>query len=265
MQMVGIKMDFDKEDRIISDFLQSLGPWCSHIIITGGYAPIIYKLYFSDHKVGNPPVGTRDIDSLIPRKIPQISRESIANFLRKSGFEQSFKDYLDPATESYKKTIEDVDVVVEFLTDDSVRNDKEKNVVIAGVVAQSLSYLKLSLENTLCFFTLSGEKGFVVSPDAWIFNKGLAFPKRVDKKKVYKDLYGIWYVGTQLGPLSDETLLRIKKLFAQEPSWFQTFKKNLLKWQQEAAPSDWLTLERQDKFGTLRKMDFELLLEKIVT
>ena len=99
--------------------------------------------------------------------------------------------------------------------------------MIAGVVAQSLSYLKLSLENALPFFTLSGEKGFVVSPEAWIFNKGLAFPKRMDKKKIYKDLYGIWYVGTQLGNLSDQAIERLKQLFLQESAWFQTFKKNL--------------------------------------
>lgn len=203
-------MDFEKEDKIVSDFLQSLGPWRSYIVITGGYAPIIYKIYFSDCSVGNPPVGTRDIDSLIPRKIPQISKDNIADFLIKSGFKQSFKDYLDPATEFYKKVIDDVDVVVEFLTDDSVRVDKEKNVLIAGVVAQSLSYLKLSLENAAPFFTSSGEKGFVVSPEAWIFNKGLAFPKRIDKKKIYKDLYGIWYVGTQLGNLSDQTIEHFK-------------------------------------------------------
>ncbi len=257
-------MDFEKEDKIVSDFLKSLGPWSSYIVITGGYAPIIYKIYFSDCTVGTPPVGTRDIDSLVPRKIPLISKENIASFLLKSGFQQSFRDYLNPATEFYKKNIEDVDVIVEFLTDDSVRIDKEKNVLIAGVVAQSLSYLKLSLENALPFFTLSGEKGFVVSPEAWIFNKGLAFPKRVDKKKIYKDLYGIWYVGSQLGNLSDQTIERLKNLSLKEPTWFKTFAKNLLTWQQEATPLDWLNLEKQDQFGNLRKIDFQMITEKIL-
>ena len=50
-------MDFEKEDKIVSDFLKSLGPWYSSIVITGGYAPIIYKIYFSDRSVGNPPAG----------------------------------------------------------------------------------------------------------------------------------------------------------------------------------------------------------------
>jgi hypothetical protein len=124
--------------------------------------------------------------------------------------------------------------------------------------------LKLSFENALPFFTLSGEKGFVVSPEAWIFNKGLAFPKRMDKKKIYKDLYGIWYVGAQLGNVSDQTIERLKKLFLLEPAWFKSFSKNLLSWQQEAVPSDWLNLERQDQFGNLRKIDFQMLMERIL-
>jgi len=39
----------------------------------GSYAPIIYKLYFSDRQLGYPPVRTMDLDSLIPRKLPLIS------------------------------------------------------------------------------------------------------------------------------------------------------------------------------------------------
>jgi hypothetical protein len=145
-------MNFEKEDKIISDYLKSLGPWNRYVVIGGGYAPIIYKLYFSDPNEGDPPAGTRDIDSLIPRKIPEISTDNIAKFLSKSGFHHSFKDYQDPATEYYKKNIEDVDIIVEFLTDDSVRSSKEKNFLVAGIVAQSLSYLKLSFKNPLPFF-----------------------------------------------------------------------------------------------------------------
>ncbi|OJU79877.1 MAG: hypothetical protein BGO10_03215 [Chlamydia sp. 32-24] len=66
-----------QEDKIISDFLHSIGPWRDYVVIGGGFALFIYKLYLSDQKLKNPPVGTRDIDSLLPRKIPDISKKNI--------------------------------------------------------------------------------------------------------------------------------------------------------------------------------------------
>jgi hypothetical protein len=256
-------MNFEQEDKIVSSFLQSLGPWAPCIIIGGGYALIIYKIYFSDISKGNPPTGTRDIDSLIPRKIPTMSRENISTFLLNAGFKQSFKDFQDPATEFYKKNIEETDIIIEFITDDSVRKDKEKNVLISGVVAQSLSFLKLGLENILPFSTQSGENGFVVEPAAWIFQKGLTFTRRTDKKKVYKDLYGIWYVGTQLGNFSTETITDLKGLFEKHPKWAVKFKNHLLDWIKMATPFDWSQLESQDNYGGLNKLHFKSLVENI--
>lgn len=56
----------NQEDKIISEFLESIGPWRELIVIGGGFALFIYKLYLADKKLKNPPIGTRDIDSLIP-------------------------------------------------------------------------------------------------------------------------------------------------------------------------------------------------------
>ena len=89
-------MDFEKEDAVISKFLRSIGPWRNHIIIGGGYALIIYKLYLADPKLKNPPVGTRDIDSLIPRKVPEISKKNIAKHLHEAGFTHVFKNSRHP-------------------------------------------------------------------------------------------------------------------------------------------------------------------------
>lgn len=46
------------EDNILTEFLRSLGPWRDHIILGGGYALIIYKLYLAQ-KEGPPPVPPR--------------------------------------------------------------------------------------------------------------------------------------------------------------------------------------------------------------
>jgi hypothetical protein len=256
--------DLEKEDRVICEFLRSIGPWNNYITIGGGYALIIYKLYLSDQHIGYPPVGTRDLDSLIPRKVPEVSKKDIAGHLKEAGFLQLFKDYDNPATEAYVKEINGFEVEIEFLTDSATRGDKNKNVVIAGVVAQPLSYLSLSLQTTLKFKTYSGETGIVVSPGAWMFHKGLTFPRRNNASKIYKDLYGIWYVASQLGDFSNNAIEELKSLFQQHPKWFQTFQDNLLKWIEQAAPIDWSKLETQDPFGRLKKLNFERIVKSIL-
>lgn len=257
-------MTSNQEDKIISEFLESIGPWRDFVVIGGGFALFIYKLYLSDPKLKNSPVGTRDIDSLIPRKIPEVSKKNIQSYLREAGFNHVFKDLDNPATEAYVKDIAGAEIEIEFLTDDSVRNDKHKNVVIAGVVAQPLSYLTLSLRTTLKFQTYSKVTGNVVTPGAWIFHKGLTFTKRKSPIKALKDLYGIWYVASQLGDFSDHGLDEFNVLAKQHPQWFKTLQKNLQTWLDDASPNDWSKLEAQDPSGRLRKLDFQQIIKTLV-
>jgi hypothetical protein len=253
-----------QEDKIISEFLRSLGPWREFVIIGGGFALFIYKLYLADPNLKNFPVGTRDIDSLIPRRIPEISKKSIAKYLDEAGFMHLFKDVNIPATESYVKDIDGVEVEIEFLTESATRYDKDKNVVIAGVVAQPLSYLTLSLQTTMQFQTYSEEIGKVVSPGAWLFHKGLTFTRRKTPLKMLKDLYGIWYVASQLGDFSDKAIGEFTILGRQHPKWQQTFQKQLSNWIDQASPSDWAKLEAQDPSGKLKKLSFERSLKILI-
>lgn len=253
-----------QEDKIISEFLKSLGLWRDFIVIGGGFALFIYKLYFANPKLENFPVGTRDIDSLIPRRIPEVSKKNIATHLNDAGFTHIFKDVAIPATESYVKEINGIEVEIEFLTDSATREDKSKNVVIAGVVAQPLSYLALSLQTTMEFQTYLGEGGKVVAPGAWIFHKGLTFTRRKNSSKMLKDLYGIWYVTTQLGDFSDQALAAFSFLSERHPKWLQTFQKQLSKWMDQASPVEWSKLEAQDPSGKLKKLGFERAI-KILT
>jgi hypothetical protein len=250
-------MEFEKEDKVISEFLNSIGPWRNHIVIGGGYALIICKLYLADRNLENPPVGTRDIDSLIPRRVPVASKKNIAEHLHEAGFTQIFKDYNQPATEAYIKEINGLEIEIEFLTDSSTRNDKNKNVLIAGIVAQPLSYLTLSLQMTQSFTTFSGETGMIVSPGAWMFHKGLTFIKRKSASKMHKDLYGIWYAASQLGDLSQMALGELSILTCQHPKWFKTFQENIRNWLKNATPIEWFQLETQDPFGKLKRLNFE--------
>lgn len=253
-----------QEDKIISEFLISIGPWRKFVVIGGGFALFIYKLYLADPKLENTPVGTRDIDSLIPRKIPEISKKNIAKHLHAAGFTHIFKDVDVPATEAYVKEIEGVEVEIEFLTDSATRNDKNKNVIIGGIAAQPLSYLTLSLQMTTEFQTYSGEIGQVVSPRAWMFHKGLTFTKRKSPSKMVKDLYGIWYVATQLGDFSEQSLIEFNTLTKQHFKWFETLRKNLHNWMENATPVEWSTLETQDPAGKLKRLSFERIIRKLL-
>lgn len=254
----------NQEDKIISEFLESIGPWRDFVVIGGGFALFIYKLYLSDPKLKNLPVGTRDIDSLIPRKIPEVSKKNIQSYLREAGFNHVFKDLDDPATEAYVKDMAGAEVEIEFLTDDAARNNKDKNVLIAGVVAQPLCYLTLSLQTTVKFQTYSNVTGNVVTPGAWIFHKGLTFTKRKSSLKILKDLYGIWYVASQLGEFSDDALDEFNALTKQHSKWFKTFQKNLRNWLGNASPIEWSKLEAQDPSGRLRKLNFEQIVQTLI-
>ena len=257
-------MELKKEDKVISEFLKSIGPWRNYIVIGGGYALFIYKLYLTDQKLENSPVGTRDIDTLISRRVPEVSKKDIAKHLYEAGFTHVFKDLDIPATEAYLKEIDGLEVEIEFLTDSATRNDKNKNVVIAGVVAQPLSYLSLSLQTTMKFQTYSNETGRVVSPGAWMFHKGLTFTKRKSPSKILKDLYGIWYVATQLGDFSEQAIAEFNILITQQPKWFETLKKNLHNWMENASPAKWSNLETQDPSGKLKKLNFERIIKKLL-
>ncbi|NGX37708.1 MAG: hypothetical protein K1000chlam2_00870 [Chlamydiae bacterium] len=252
------------QDEIISDFLSSIGPWNKHIIIGGGYAPIIYRLYLTDQKSGNPPVGTQDIDSLIPRKIPETPQKNISKYLLEAGFKHVFRNHDHPPVEAYVKEINNLEIEIEFLTHSDVRKNKNKNVLIGGVVAQPLSYLTLSLEKTIQFQTHSGKAGMVVSPAAWMFHKGLTFPKRKSKSKMHKDLYGIWYVATQLENFSEKSIIEFNFLSLNYPKWFKTFQKNMRDWTENAAPIEWHRLETQDPFGKLTRLNFERIIKRLV-
>lgn len=96
------------------------------------------------------------------------------------------------------------------------------------------------------------------------FHKGLTFTKRKSPLKTLKDLYGIWYVASQLGDFSNRALDEFSVLAKQHPKWFKTFQKNLQNWFDNTTPSDWSKLESQDPSGKLRKLNFELIMKKLL-
>lgn len=242
----------------IEELAMILKPWRDHLVVGGGVALVLYDIVLSNANAGA--IGTTDIDYLIPRKpIMLTGNQKISELLTRNGFQFRSKSLLySPAVESYFKQIDEIEIEVEFLTDNKSRNKNDVVVIqSAGVHAQALSYIEMSLKEAMPLILPNCLKIMVVKPEAWIFHKGLTFVRRSVRLKQYKDIYGIWFVLTQLNEVSLAVPILLKHLMSRSPlSWSKTLKKNIKSWIDGATPEDWHILENQDISGRLTKNNF---------
>lgn len=248
----------------VEELAVALKPWSNQLVLGGGVALILYDLVLS--KANSGVVATTDIDFLIPRKPVKAGNEKISEILLENGYQTKHKSRDIPSVQSFVKQIDEVEIEVEFLTDNKAR--VKSNVVEikdAGVNAQPLSYIEMSLKEATPLKLSNGETIFVVSPQAWVFHKGLTFPKRTVESKKYKDLYGIWFVLTQLNDTSVAAQKALPKLIQKNhESWAKTFKANLKGWIENASPKDWDMLVRQDVNGVLSENNFKQALRVLI-
>lgn len=240
-----------------------LTEWNEQIMIGGGVALVLYDSVLSQANSGV--VGTTDIDFLIPRKPLKPGKEQISKILKEHGYALKMKSVGQPAVESYIRYVADLEIEVEFLTDARSRDNEDVvSIKEAGITAQALSYIEMSLQEGTPLTLPSGNHITVVKPEAWVFHKGLTFVKRTSVAKKYKDLYGIWFVLSHL----NETSLAVKKALPllmdkHAPSWGRTFRSNLKTWIDEATPKDWEALESQDAGGRLTRAGFISLVKSL--
>jgi len=53
-------------------------------------------------------------------------------------------------------------------------------------------------------------------------------------------------------------------LTKQHSKWFETLRKNLHNWMDNATPGEWSKLETQDPSGKLKKLSFERIIKKLL-
>lgn len=256
-------------DRVILDEVRllanNLGPWKKSVIVGGGVALLLYDQFLTTTPAGA--VGTTDIDLLIGRKpVVPAGTETIAKLLYEQGYAAEPKDVGHPPIEVYVKEINNLDIEVEFLTHARKRGTSDSVAISgAGIVAQPLSYLEMSIETGVELDLGDGKSIQVVDPAAWVFHKGLTFERRKPgSSKKEKDLYGIWFALTQLGERSDLTLGDLFGLQSRHSQkWTKDFTGNLLAWVDSAAPKDWQKLLSQDPKGRLTETNFRELIRKL--
>jgi len=250
----------------LENLVEHLGEWRNVIVLGGGVALLVYDAYLA--KTNAEPVGTTDMDWLIPRKPARLAtdQESISSILEKQGYKFRPKSLGIPPVSGYFKEVDNQEIEVEFLTDDRARVSADTlNIPIANVTAQTLSYLEMSLDSVVSAQLPSGVEFNVVSPEAWVYHKGLTFTRRVKKSKQYKDLYGIWFVLTQLAETSVAVKMNLKKIQEENPkNWKNDFSDNLSSWIKHATPNDWSKLIAQDPENRLTEIAFRGLIEELI-
>lgn len=241
------------------------GKWSKQLVLGGGVALIVYDQCIA--KTSARPIGTTDMDFLISRRpIVPVGADPLSVILRSQGFHHRTKDLGSPPIESYVKEIKGTEIEVEFLTDARVRKKTESTSIPgANVVAQPLSYLEMSLKSVTTATLPGGTEIQVVRPGAWVFHKGMTFPRRkAGSAKTVKDLYGIWFVLTMLGDFSDMARLELKSLQLKQPStWKIRFTNNLQAWLARATPREWSQLVNQDPEQRLTEAAFRRLVRSL--
>ena len=249
----------------VEEIVKSLGTWKEHVVIAGGMALIIYDCCMTEKAKGA--VGTTDIDFLINRKPNLGSQTPIAKLLENLGFSVRHKDLNIPSIQSYVKTLGDTELEIEFLTDAKSRNiTGAVSIERAGITAQPLSYIEMSLKEHYSIRLPQNTVANIVSPEAWVFHKGLTFVKRTQPVKRYKDLYGIWFVLAHIQSESVPVEQKLKQLQSRYAvGWKKSFEANLVGWINAATPKDWGILEQQDPHGRLSRVSFQSLVNRLIS
>jgi hypothetical protein len=126
-------------------------------------------------------------------------------------------------------------VEIEFLTDQTGSREDIVLEVQKGLHAEALRYVSILIDNSLELTiddvgTLIGSSPIIVkvpTPAAYIFQKGLSFTRRRDKRKASKDLYYIFDILTGLPEIRDKILADFDTFSKKYSGWFKKFLSNL--------------------------------------
>lgn len=216
--------------------LVTLKDYLPDIVVGGGWAPFLYYRYLVGNKL-HQTVFTRDIDLMVGTRLPEIGSRTVDQLLVEAGLKARFKSRDIRPLIHYEGKIEGLDIEIEFLTDQTGSRPDLVVEVQRGLHAEALRYISILVENSMELAIDDAEPfgaettiiARVPTPAAFIFQKGLAFPRRRDKIKAAKDLYYIFDILAGLPELRDNIDADFAAFSETHPRWLQTFSRNLAK------------------------------------
>ena len=246
--------------------LGTLKDYLPDIVVGGGWAPFLYYRYMVGNKE-HQTVFTRDIDLMVGTRLPEIGSRTVDQLLVEAGMKARFKSRDIPPLIHYEGKIEGLEIEIEFLTDQTGSRPDLVVEVQKGLHAEALRYISILVENAMELnindVELCGADTPIIvrvpTPAAFIFQKGLAFPRRRDKIKAAKDLYYIFDILAGTPEIRDKIDADFAVFLETHPKWLRTFSRNLKKrFESTDAESAYQVVEQRPA-GAFSKLDDDQL------
>ncbi len=213
---------FDESDLLA--VLRPMEPYLDQIVVCGGWTLVLYRRWVL--KDGGPlPMATMDLDLAVPAKVGVAGR-TLDQLLLEAGFRENFIGREGPAISYIKEGAPEI----EFLTPRKGDRPAKAIEVQPGLRAEPLRFLEVVLENTrLVEIPEAGLEVRVPTPEAYVYQKGLSFPRRRSEAKKAKDLAYLFELLKNFPALSSVLPQGLCRLRENYPArWFRTFKENLV-------------------------------------
>ncbi len=96
-----------------------LQPYMDDIVIVGGWVPLIYHYSYAEPTTGGEPLGTTDVDVVVPSDLDAQGRQGIEDALTTAGYRSEFGRLTgeDEACVTFEQTLSDGTLSqIQFLT-----------------------------------------------------------------------------------------------------------------------------------------------------
>jgi len=164
-------MNVNPEYASFARLVESLRPWLDQVVIIGGWAHRLYRLYPLAEPPQYEPLATLDADVALPRRL-RVAGDEIYQRLRANGFEPEFLGHHRPPAAHYRLTEPGIQFYAEFLTPltgsaITRRGSQKATQRVGGISSQNLRYIEVLLAAPWSL-TLSPSNGFPVTNEAQV-------------------------------------------------------------------------------------------------
>jgi hypothetical protein len=228
----------DDFDGFFADAVEALKAYLDEVVCIGGCANALYRFHDLSSEVAWGYLGTKDIDAAVPQKLPLKDRPPVADLMDRMGFKERACGNAADAVIKYGPDDEGSALDLEFLCEISGLSKADQIraavPVQAGLYAQPLRYLAMSLNNTWRVNMgrvpgFEAKKGITIqvpNPAAYVVSKILIRGEQRNPASMAKDCFYIYEISSvfrdALGVIRDE----YDRLEPCTPKWKKRFAKD---------------------------------------